>query len=169
MTEETFNILNEDGSKLLLEDGGAILSESAPEFEEAAASTDATTALAAPRQEKYLRNRPFLLVGITRRPTKASNVRTHVKGWGDNPGHWDTFETPSLVDRVNGTHLTNSAVIIDVLNTKIVKNQFSDTPDEQVVQHYMNKYSAQITEAMNIWLSQLSKKVAEINAANAAA
>ena len=126
----------------------------------------AAPAPALPRTEKYLRNRPFLLVGITRRPTKASNVKTEIKGWGDNPGHWDTFEQPMLTDRVNGTHLTNYAVIIDVINGKIVKNQFAaSNSDEEVVNHYLQKYRPQVTEAMDVWLSQLAQKVAKQTAA----
>lgn len=119
-----------------------------------------------PRTEKYLRNRPFLLVGITRRPAKATNVKTEIKGWGENPGHWDTFEQPMLTDRVNGTHLTNYAVIIDVINGKIVKNQFAaSNSDEEVVNHYLQKYRPQVTEAMDVWLSQLAQKVAKQTAA----
>lgn len=119
-----------------------------------------------PRTEKYLRNRPFLLIGITRRPAKATNVKTEIKGWGDNPGHWDTFEQPMLTDRVNGTHMTNYAVIIDVINGKIVKNQFSaSNSDEEVVNHYLQKYRPQVTEAMDVWLSQLAQKVAKQTAA----
>lgn len=126
----------------------------------------AAPAPALPRTEKYLRNRPFLLVGITRRPAKASNVKTEIKGWGDNPGHWDTFEQPMLTDRVNGTHLTKYAVIIDVINGKIVKNQFAaSNSDEEVVNHYLQKYRPQVTEAMDVWLSQLAQKVAKQTAA----
>ena len=118
-----------------------------------------------PRTEKYLRNRPFLLVSIARRPAKANNVRTELKGWGENPGHWDTFEQPMLTDRVNSNHLTNYAVIIDVINGKIVKNQFTQNSDEEVVNHYLQKYRPQVTEAMDVWLSQLAQKVAKETAA----
>lgn len=119
-----------------------------------------------PRTEKYLRNRPFLLIALTRRPAKASNVKTEVKGWGDNPGHWDTFEQPMLTDRVNATHLSNYAVIIDVINGKIVKNQFAETnADDEVVNHFLQKYRPQVTEAMDVWLSQLAQKVAKETAA----
>lgn len=119
-----------------------------------------------PRTEKYLRNRPFLLVSLARRPSKGSNVKTEVKGWGDNPGHWDTFEQPMLTDRVNSTHLSKYAVIIDVINGKIVKNQFSETnSDEEVVNHFLQKYRPQVSEAMEVWLSQLAQKVAKETAA----
>jgi hypothetical protein len=59
-----------------------------------------------------------------------------------------------LVDRVSNVHLRNANVIIDVLNGKAVKNSFSDTPSEDVVHHYMEKYRPQVTEAMELWLSQ---------------
>ena len=119
-----------------------------------------------PRTEKYLRNRPFLLISIARRPAKASNVKTEVKGWGENSGHWDTFEQPLLTDRVNSTHMTNYAVIIDVINGKVVKNQYASmNSDEEVVNHFLQKYRPQVTEAMEVWLSQLSQKIVAQTAA----
>lgn len=120
---------------------------------------------ALPRTEKYLRNRPFLMIAITRRPAKATNIQTQVKGWGENPGHWDTFEKPMLADRVNGNHLTEYAVIIDVINGKVIKNIFTQNGEEEVVNHYMNKYREQVKEAMDVWLSQLAQKVAKQTAA----
>ena len=147
------------------------ITEGTPEFiaaEDAIVNEPVEMAAAAPaipRTEKYLRNRPFLLIGITRRPAKAHNVRTETKGWGDNPGHWETFEQPMLTDRVNGTHMTNYAVIIDVINGKVVKNQFTQNSDEEVVNHYLQKYRPQVTEAMDVWLSQLAQKVAKETAA----
>ncbi len=103
-------------------------------------------------KEKYNRNRPFLVINIISRP--ASNVRTEVKGWRDVEGSLTSYEQPSLVDRVSNVHLRNANVIIDVLNGKAVKNSFSDTPSEDVVHHYMEKYRPQVTEAMELWLSQ---------------
>lgn len=127
---------------------------------EAAISNAAEKATAAPRKERYLRNRPFLIIKISRRPAKAANVRTEMKGWGDDPGKWSTFEQPSVVDRVNSIHEREAAVIIDVLNGTVVKNQFSGNSDEEVVNHYLTKYKAQVTQAMDIWLTQTAQKVA---------
>lgn len=103
-------------------------------------------------REKYNRNRPFLIINIITRATKG--VKTEVKGWQDTTGNLTSYEQPSLVDRVNDVHMRNANVIIDVLNGKAIKNSFADTPDDQVVQHYMEKYRPQVTEAMDIWLSQ---------------
>lgn len=125
----------------------------------------ATAATAGPRKERYLRNRPFLIIKIARRPATGTNVRTEQKGWGDEPGKWSTFEQPSVVDRVNATHQRDAAVIIDVLNGTVVKNQFIDNSAEEVVNHYLNKYKAQVTQAMDIWLTQTAQKVARETAA----
>jgi hypothetical protein len=110
-----------------------------------------------PRTEKYLRNRPFLLVSLIRRPAKG--VHTNQKGYTEVTGNLTTFEQPSLVDRVNDIHLRTSNVIIDVLNGKIVKNSFQ-TPDDEVVHHYLEKYREQVTEAMDVWLSHVAAKQA---------
>lgn len=109
--------------------------------------------------DKYLRNRPFLVVNIIHRAAKG--VHTQKKGWAEVEGNMATYEQPSLVDRVNDTHLRNASVIIDVMKSKCVKNSFSDTNSDDVVRHYLEKYRAQITEAIQIWLGEAAKKVAE--------
>jgi len=103
------------------------------------------------KNERYLRNRPFLIVNILQRPEKS--VKTEVKGWRDVTGNIENFETPYVVDRVNSTHLRNAAIIVDVIRAECVKNQFSQTPNDEVAKHYINKYQAQITEATEIWMT----------------
>ena len=112
-----------------------------------------------PRTEKYLRNRPFLVIGIISRPSQG--VNTSKPGWAGVTGSTTVYEQPSLVDRVNDSHLKNASVIIDVINGKIVKNTFKDTPASEVVNHYLEKYRPQVTEAMDIWLNQVAAKVAK--------
>ncbi len=112
-----------------------------------------------PHTEKYLRNRPFLVVNIIYRPQK--NVNTSKKGWHEVAGNMSAFEQASLVDRVNDTHIRNATVIIDVMNAKLVKSQHSDTPEQEVVTHYLEKYRSQVTEAMNVWLSNIARKKAD--------
>lgn len=117
-----------------------------------------------PRTERYLRNRPFLMVSIAARP--ARGVHTHVKGWGDTYTNWEQTEQRIVTDRVNAVHLRDYNVIIDVLNRKIVKNVFKEnTPDDEVVNHFMNRYQNEIQEAMDIWMRDFAAKVG----ANAAA
>ncbi len=116
-----------------------------------------------PRNDRYLRNRPFLCIEFIRRPAKG--VNTAKAGWQDVTGNLSTFEKPSVVDRVNDTQLVKSGVIIDVLNGKVVKNGFPETPEEEVVNYFLSKYKEQVTEAMDIWLSRVAQKVADKKAA----
>lgn len=109
-----------------------------------------------PKTERYLRNRPFLVINTVSR--RAEGVKTEKKGWMGVTGNVENFEQPVVVDRVNDTHLRNASVIIDVLNATVVKNRFSEATDEEIVNHYMNKYRAQLTEAMDLWLSQVAQK-----------
>ena len=117
--------------------------------------------MTSPRTDKYLRNRPFLLVDVIQRPAKG--VRTEKKGWQDVTGNLVNHEQPSLVDRVSAVHLRSANVIIDVINGKIVKNSFN-TPDQEVVAHYLGKYRPQVTEAMDIWLTRTAQTMAPIPA-----
>jgi hypothetical protein len=114
-----------------------------------------------PRTERYLRNRPFLVIEMTRRPAKG--VNTAVKGWADVTGNMASFEKAGVVDRVNTTHQINANVIIDVMKGVCVKNGFAGASDQEVVQHYMEKYRPQVAEAMDIWLSRLAQKVVDKN------
>ena len=107
-----------------------------------------------PTSGKYLRNRPFLVISLIRRPAK--DVNTSKKGWMDVTGNFDTFEQPVLVDRINATHLRNANVIIDVMNAKCIKSSFTNTPPEEVVNHFLEKYRDQVTQAMDVWLSQIA-------------
>lgn len=107
---------------------------------------------------KNLRNRPFLCVNTISRPAKG--VNTSVKGWSDNPNAWAIFEQPYVVDRVSNKVMREATVVIDVMGSAVVKNRFSEVPDSQVVEHYMNKYREQVAEAMNIWLTKVSKAAA---------
>lgn len=102
------------------------------------------------KNERYLRNRPFLVVNILQRPSKS--VKTEVKGWRDITGNVENFENPYVVDRINDTHLKNAAIIVDVLRSECVKNQF-ESPNDEVAKYYINKYQSQITQATEIWLT----------------
>jgi hypothetical protein len=119
----------------------------------------------APKVDRYLRNRPFLIISLIQRPAKG--VRTEKKGWKEVTGNLDAFEQPSLVDRVNAVHLRNANVIIDVTQTKVIKNNLVNTPDEDVMDYYLNKYEAQITEAMDVWLTNEAKRLTVAQVADA--
>lgn len=116
------------------------------------------------KNEPYLRNRPFLAVNILQRPAKS--VKTEVKGWRDITGNVENFETPYVVDRVNAIHLRNAAIIVDVLRSECVKNQFSETPNDEVAKYYINKYQSQITEATEIWLTNQIRAKTDNNTAS---
>ena len=135
-----------------------------------------------PKQDKYLRNRPFLVIQMSARRAGGTETRkarqantaityngpkTEVKGWMDITGNMETFERPSVVDRVNATHLRDASVIIDVINSKVIKSQFTNAEHDDLVNHYLNKYSAEVKEAIDIWLTglakaQIAKKAAEV-------
>ena len=118
------------------------------------------------RNGKYLRNRPFLMVTLVRRPAKG--VKTEKAGWADQTGAFESFEQTMLTDRVNAVHLRDANVIIDVMNAKVVKNSLSANTDEQVINYYMEKYRDKVKEAMDIWLTDLARKTKAAQAAEPA-
>lgn len=113
--------------------------------------------------DRYLRNRPFLVVTQTGRP--ARHVKTHVAGWAVDAKNWDVSERPMIVDRVSDKMLNEASIIIDLLNTTLVKNRFQGTGEEKkIMEYYLGRYSQEVTEGMQIWTRQMlgAAKAAEI-------
>ncbi len=99
-------------------------------------------------QDKYLRNRPFLVIQLIKTPGK--NAKTSVKGWGFNDSNWNNLENPKIVDRINDKQMNESNIIIDIANSKLLKNNaFMDNDESEIVVHYLKKYEKNILEVMN--------------------
>lgn len=105
-----------------------------------------------------LRNRPFLIVNTIERPVKG--VNTSKKGWADDRNNWAIFENPSVTDRVSNKIMREATVIIDVMGNAVVKSRFNEVSDAEVVNHYLEKYKPQVAEAMDIWLTRMSRRIA---------
>ena len=113
--------------------------------------------------DRYLRNRPFLVITQIGRPAK--HVKTNVAGWAIEGSNWAVTERPMIVDRISDKMLNEASIIVDILNTKLVKNRFGESgPDDKVMEYYLGKYSAEVTQGMQIWTSQMlgASKAAQI-------
>ena len=113
--------------------------------------------------DRYLRHRPFLVITQTGRA--ARHVKTEKPGWAKDGANWDVTERPIVVDRVSDKMLTEASIIIDLLNTSLVKNRFeSSGQPEKVLEYYLGKYSNEVTQGMQMWTSQMlgTQKAAEI-------
>jgi hypothetical protein len=113
--------------------------------------------------DRYLRHRPFLVV--TQKGNAAKHVNTAKAGWAKDGANWDVTERPVIVDRVSDKMLTEASIIIDLLNSTLVKNRFqSSGQDTKVLEYYLGKYSQEVTEGIKIWTSQMlgKQKAAEI-------
>lgn len=127
---------------------------------EAVNTVEATETPAAPKRKDLtnLRHRPFLVVNTIQRP--AAGVNTSKKGWTDNAANWSLYENPYVVDRVSNKIMIESTVIIDVMRGTAVKNRFEGASDEEVTNHYIDKYREQVKEAMDIWLTKMATRMA---------
>ncbi len=103
---------------------------------------------------EYLRNRPFLCVEMTQRP--ASGVDTSKKGWQTAKGSLQTFDKVTIVDRVNNTMMSRAAVIIDIINSSVVKNN-TDEDDTMLRAEYMSRYADDIKDSLTIWAHREAK------------
>lgn len=110
--------------------------------------------------DKYPRQRPFLVMTELSRP--SANTKTEKKGWKTEEGKCENFEMVTIVDRVQSSHLRSAALVIDLLNRKIIKNRHADAgTEEQFLNYYMDKYADKITEGLRIWAHQSALNVSE--------
>jgi len=99
---------------------------------------------------KYDKGRPFLVVTQNSRPAEGENTST--KNWGKT-GKKVIQEMVSIVDTVKDKHLFEAAVIVDVLQRRIVKSRFSDD-NSATLTHYLTQYKKEIAEGIQVWMSR---------------
>lgn len=97
---------------------------------------------------KYNKDRPFLIVDLIRSVPK--NSPTHRRNYGKD-GEWQLGEHISIEDCVKNKHLTQAAIIVDILKAKLVKNR-TERPDQEVLQYLISKYKTEITEGIQLWM-----------------
>ncbi len=97
---------------------------------------------------EYLRKRPFLCVEFSYIPSKKA--KTNTKDWMLAEGTVTTLNKVTIVDRVKTKQEIKSSVIIDVVYTKIIKNN-TNVPDDVVMEKYMSEYSESILKAIDKW------------------
>lgn len=107
--------------------------------------------------KNYLAKRPFLI--ITNHFKPARGAQTQQKGWSEKSG-WEVHEEVVVVDRVTTKHQNYATAIIDVMEAKVIKNGFQESTRDEILQHFMTKYKAQLTEAIDIWMSKLAREKA---------
>ena len=96
----------------------------------------------------YLRNRPFLLVEFSY--VAGPNVNTSEKGWSQKDGALKAMQKVTIVDRVSSKQEVRSRIIIDIIDSKMVKNS-SGVADETVMAEYLSQYKDEVVEALGIW------------------
>lgn len=102
--------------------------------------------------DRYLRNRPFLVITMMQRP--QDHVRTEQNGWAKLDENWKTLETTSIVDRVNDRLITKASLIIDILKKEVVVNHVyrdADNDNNKLVEYYLERYQNQVNEGIALW------------------
>ena len=98
----------------------------------------------------YLRNRPFMIISYSRTP--VAGTKTQVAGWAqDEDAAWDANENMVIVDRISNKQMTESDIIIDLLNSTIVKNRHGGS-DATVVQGFVGRYRNEVKTAIARWI-----------------
>jgi hypothetical protein len=116
-----------------------------------------------PYNTRNLKGRPFLVVHTVFRPNKG--VRTEKPGWANTEGAMAAFEQPSVVDQVTPKIMQSATVIVDVLESRIVKCRYEGEPSE-IIRHYVTTYADQIQQSMRIWIEKYAAQNAATIIAN---
>lgn len=103
--------------------------------------------------DRYLRNRPFMVVKYIFTP--GDGERTESKNWGEN-AKWNSNEHVTVEDRIKPKHEIEAHIIIDLLHKKLIKNRFPES-DEEVLKYFYKKYNKEITQSVEIWLRSKGK------------
>lgn len=97
------------------------------------------------------KGRPFLVINTVFRP--APGVSTGKTGWANTEGAMAAYEQPSVVDQVTPKILQSATVIVDVLQSKLVKCRYEGDPAE-IIRHYVTTYADQIQQALRVWIEK---------------
>jgi len=98
---------------------------------------------------RYNKGRPFLIISHSATPAQGQN--TSAKNWGTE-GKWNINESIAVVDSITQNQMYTAAIIIDILQHKMIKNRFADTHDEkEIIKHYFSKYNKEVVQGIQIW------------------
>lgn len=94
-----------------------------------------------------MKTAPYLVVTFIESPRE--NVNTSQAGWMNDPANIKTMEQVSVVDRINKKQKT-APIIINLLNGDVLSNR-TNRNDDDIVDHYINRYRDTITNALKVW------------------
>lgn len=101
----------------------------------------------------YLKGRPFLI--INEYVTASPLAKTEKKGWQEDQGSRLVSEAPSIVDNVTHNILVKSSIVIDIINTKIIKNRRGvEENEDKTVNYFLEKYKDVIAAGMSRWMAK---------------
>lgn len=96
---------------------------------------------------------PYMFIVVSKTPS-ADSTPNDTKNENNK---WVITETAYFRDNMTDNLLVSSDLIIDLLNGKIVKKRDSSKTDEELLEHYMTKYSEKIVEAVREFFTKNPK------------
>lgn len=97
------------------------------------------------KKSSGMRKLPYMIVINTVKPKEG--VKPNQKGELDVKDI-NVLETVYFKDDIPKNDLLSADIIIDVLNGKIVKNRFTESDEQELIEYYMGKFSDKIIEAV---------------------
>lgn len=109
---------------------------------------------------KQLRHRPFLVIETLFRPHE--DAKTSQKGWKEMTGNMQVAERYYVVDRIKDKMLSEATVIVDLLDATCIKNRYEAASDDEVANHYIEKYQETVEKGIEEWTLRYPDKAAEV-------
>ncbi len=83
----------------------------------------------------------FIVARHTKKP--APGERTNQKDWGET-ARWEVIERVDFVGKITDKLLVEASTILDVENTKILKNKFKKASYRELMDHFGEQYPEQM-------------------------
>lgn len=110
-----------------------------------------------------IKHRPYMFITFIQRPSPGS--KTNDPTWKEN-GTWEVTEKMVISDYPKSRMMLEASVVIDLLNTKVVKNRNGDLSDVSC-NEYFARYYVEIVEALKVWAKKRPENLDALRKFNA--
>lgn len=91
----------------------------------------------------------YLIAVYTKVPRDKS--RTHIKGFWDNEANYRFDEQITFATRLKNKDIETGHVILDMLNSKVIKNRSGDRPFDDLFAYFHKTYSNEMDNFLGIY------------------
>lgn len=99
----------------------------------------------------YLRNRPFMVITYTY--TLKAGQKSNAAGFSET-AEWEPLESMVINDRVSDKQAIKADLILDLLESKVVKCRDNTLDHKKLFDHFVNRYFEDVKAALSTWIAK---------------